>query len=138
MNKVFVDTWAWYALADATDAEHARAQATNDRLLNEGDVFVTTNFVLAEAITLIRYHLHHAAAVRFHQLLQQMVAGGLVEVVRISEEHEASAWAIFEKYSDQKFSYTDCTSFAVMQELHLTDVFTGDHHFSILGFMPIS
>jgi predicted nucleic acid-binding protein len=138
MNKVFVDTWAWYALADATDAEHARAQATNDRLLNEGDIFVTTNFTVAEAITLIRYHLHHAAAVRFHQLLQQMVAGGLVEVIRISDEHEANAWSIFEKYSDQKFSYTDYTSFAVMQELNLTDVFTGDHHFATLGFMPIS
>jgi predicted nucleic acid-binding protein len=138
MNKVFVDTWAWYALADATDAEHARAQATNDRLLNEGDVFVTSNFVLAEAITLIRYHLHHAAAVHFHQLLQQLVAGGLVEVVRISEEHEANAWSIFEKYSDQKFSYTDCTSFAVMQEHNLADVFTGDHHFSVMGFTLIS
>jgi uncharacterized protein len=134
MNKVFVDTWAWYALADATDADHARARVTNDRLLNEGNVFVTTNLILAEAITLLRYHLHHAAAVRFHQLLQQMVDGGLFEVVRISEEHEANAWSIFEKYSDQKFSYTDCTSFAVMQELNLTDVFTGDHHFSILGF----
>ncbi len=55
MSKVFVDTWAWYALADTADADHAAAQATNDRLLNEGDVFVTSNFVLAEAITLIRY-----------------------------------------------------------------------------------
>ncbi len=44
MSKVFVDTWAWYALADATDAEHAQAQATNDRLLSEGDVFATSNF----------------------------------------------------------------------------------------------
>ncbi len=138
MSKIFVDTWAWYALADATDAEHAQAQAINDRLLSEGDVFVTSNFVLAEAITLIRYHLHHAAAVRFHQLLLQMVTGGLVEVVRITDEHVANAWTIFEKYSDQKFSYTDCTSFAVMQELNLTDVFTGDHHFSILGFTLVA
>ena len=91
MSKVFVDTWAWYALADAADADHAGAQATNDRLLNEDDIFVTSNFVLAEAITLIRYHLHHTAAMRFHQLVQQMVAGGLVEVVRISEEHETNA-----------------------------------------------
>lgn len=138
MNQVFIDTWAWYALADTTDADHVWAHATNDRLLNEGDVFVTTNFVLAEAITLIRYHLHHAAAVRFHQLVLQMVDGGLVGMVRISEEHEANAWTIFEKYSDQKFSYTDCTSFAVMRELNLTHVFTGDHHFSVLGFTLIS
>ena len=138
MSKVFTDTWAWYALADTANADHVGAQAINDRLLNEGDVFVTTNFVLAEAITLIRYHLHHAAALRFHQLVEQMVEGGLVEVVRITEEHEANAWAIFERYSDQKFSYTDCTSFVVMRELNLTHVFTGDHHFSVLGFTLVS
>jgi hypothetical protein len=137
MSKVFIDTWAWYALADATDADHVWAQAVNDRLLNEGDIFLTTNFVLDEAITLIRYHLHHAAAVRFHQMVRQMAEGGLVEVVRITEEHEATAWTIFEKYSDQTFSYTDCTSFAVMRELNLIQVFTGDQHFTTAGFMLV-
>jgi uncharacterized protein len=138
MNRIFVDTWAWYALADTANTDHARAQTASHRLLNEGNIFVTTNFVLGEAITLIRYHLHHTAAVRSRQMVKQMVNGGLIEVVRITEEHEADAWAIFEKYSDQKFSYTDCTSFAVMRELRLTRVFTGDHHFSVLGFTLVS
>ena len=74
MSKVFVDTWAWYALADVADADHKAAQQANEQLLDQGHTFVTTNFVLSETITLIRYHLHHAAAVRFWHALQELVA----------------------------------------------------------------
>ena len=28
-QKIFIDTWAWYALADKSDAEHALAEKTN-------------------------------------------------------------------------------------------------------------
>jgi len=39
---------------------------------------------------------------------------------------------------DQAFSYTDCTSFAVMRDLSLNDAFTADHHFATAGFVPVS
>ena len=55
-------------------------------------------------------------------------------VVRVDETHEALAWQIFEQYADQQFSYTDCTSFAVMQALNLSEAFTADRHFAIMGF----
>jgi predicted nucleic acid-binding protein len=137
MNRIFVDTWAWYALADRQDPDHKAAQQANERLLDQGYVFVTTNFVLAETLTLIRYHVHHAAAVRFRNTLHQLSAAGLVEYVRVSETQEHAAWEIFERYNDQKFSYTDCTSFAVMDELGLTGVFTADHHFATCGYVLV-
>ena len=42
--------------------------------------------------------------------------------------------ALFRKYHDQTFSFTDCTSFAVMRERSLTDAITRDQHFRIAGF----
>ena len=60
MSRIFVDTWAWYALADTRDPDHEAAQQANERLIDQGHTFVTTNFVLSETITLIRYHLYHA------------------------------------------------------------------------------
>ncbi len=137
MNRVFVDTWAWYALTDSADADHPLAQLANEQLLDEGSTFVTTNFVLAEAVTLIRYNLHHSAAVRFRHTVQQLVEDDLVSLVRVEETDESAAWEIFEQYSDQKFSYTDCTSFAVMRRLGLTRAFTADHHFATLGFILV-
>lgn len=52
----------------------------------------------------------------------------------ISDEIRKSAWSIFLKYSDQEFSFTDCTSFALMKDLNLKKAFTFDSHFSIIGF----
>ena len=36
MSQIFVDTWAWYALVDAGDADHETARLINERLLDEG------------------------------------------------------------------------------------------------------
>jgi predicted nucleic acid-binding protein len=65
MGQLFVDTWAWYALADRYDRDHVAAQQAIDSLLSDGESLVTTNFVVAESITLIRYHLHHTAAIQY-------------------------------------------------------------------------
>ncbi|MGC9394046.1 MAG: type II toxin-antitoxin system VapC family toxin [Anaerolineae bacterium] len=135
MSRIFVDTWAWYALADIADADHVLAKLLNEQLLDQGHTFVTTNFVLSETVTLIRYHLHHQAAVQFWKTLHTLIGAELVRYVRVTEAHEDAAWAIFERYADQKFSYTDCTSFAVMRDLELQQVFTGDQHFATMGFI---
>jgi len=138
MSRVFVDTWAWYALADIADADHTLAKLLNEQLLDQGYTFVTTNFVLAETVTLIRYHLHHQAAVQFWKTLHILIDAELVQLVRVTESHEDTAWTIFERYADQKFSYTDCTSFAVMRDLGLEQVFTGDQHFATMGFVFVA
>lgn len=135
MNRIFVDTWAWYALADTQDHHHIVAQLANEELLDQEYTFVTTNFVLAETLTLMRYNIGHAAAVQFRRQLQQLVAAELIEYIYIDEALEQAAWQIFEHYHDQDFSFIDCTSFAVMRSLGLAEVFTGDHHFRVMSFV---
>src|SRR5207245_5944209 len=71
-TSVFVDTSAFYALADRTDRLHSSAVRfveTNERLL------VTSSFVVHETVTLIRMRLGHAAAVAFgRRLLREDIA----------------------------------------------------------------
>ncbi|WP_233258721.1 PIN domain-containing protein [[Phormidium] sp. ETS-05] len=58
-----------------------------------------------------------------------------MKIIWIDEEIAAKAWAIFEKFNpDKQWSFTDCTSYVVMQEQGITDVFTFDRHFSQMGF----
>ena len=135
MPKIFVDTWAWYALADINDTDHQLAREANIRLLDDGYTFVISNYVLSEAVTLIRYKMYHAAAVQFWHTMQQLIERGLLELVHISPVLESVAWSIFEKYADQDFSFVDCTSFAVMRDMGLSEVFTADHHFATMGFI---
>ncbi|OQY46407.1 MAG: hypothetical protein B6242_08065 [Anaerolineaceae bacterium 4572_78] len=65
MKKIFADTWAWYAMVDKSDIDHATAESINKQLLDEGYIFVTTNYVLSESVTLMRYKLSHAVTVKF-------------------------------------------------------------------------
>jgi predicted nucleic acid-binding protein len=137
MRHIFVDTWAWYALTDRNDADHLIAEATNRQLIEERHIFVTTNYVLSETVTLVRYKLYHAVAVQFWKTTKQLIGSGLVKLIRVSALQEEHAWEIFEQYNDQDFSFTDCTSFAVMKELKLSRVFTGDDHFATMGFVLV-
>jgi predicted nucleic acid-binding protein len=102
-----VDTSAWYALIDARDPDHDNALSVLKAY--EGRL-VTTNFILDETITLIRYRLGWRQA---HQFGQAALKSEIAHLVRTGFKDEEAAWEIFTKYRDKAFSFTDCTSFAI-------------------------
>jgi predicted nucleic acid-binding protein len=55
---IFVDTWAWVALASEEDQYHAAAQKAHRRLKKKRPRYVTTDYVLCEVIT----HLYRKQA----------------------------------------------------------------------------
>ncbi|HLE40063.1 MAG TPA: PIN domain-containing protein, partial [Nitrospirota bacterium] len=57
-----------------------------------------------------------------------------VSLISVRDEDEDRAWEIFLRYKDQDFSYTDCTSFAVMERLKLDAAFSFDQHFKAMKF----
>ena len=92
---------------------------------------VTTNFIIDESLTLIRIKSGLDVALKFAGLIQKMAIHQ--KIVRVTQVDEKNAWKWFpEKWS--KLSFTDCTSFAVMERLGLKDVLTFDDHFSKAGF----
>jgi predicted nucleic acid-binding protein len=52
MRQVFVDTSAWYAIADPVDANHQTALAIRNALARQYHL-ITTNYVLDELYTLL-------------------------------------------------------------------------------------
>ena len=46
---------------------------------------------------------------------------------------EERPWGIFEQYEDKGFSFTDCTSFALMERLEINTAFVFDDHFVQYG-----
>jgi predicted nucleic acid-binding protein len=132
MKFTFADTQGWTALSNKKDQFHQRALATKNRLLSQHTKFITSNFVLDETYTLLLTRIGHVAAVEFGEMIRHTLS---VEVIHVSESIEENAWQIFKRYSDKTFSFTDCTSFVIMQQLGITDVFTNDHNFEQMGFV---
>jgi uncharacterized protein len=48
---IFIDTWAWIALADKSDPYHRKAKALHRKLSRSRRKYVTTDYVLGETIT---------------------------------------------------------------------------------------
>src|SRR3972149_3713641 len=61
-RRVFVDTSAYFALADLQDANHGLAVAVHERLVAGRWRLFTTNFVVAETHALLLSRLGRAAA----------------------------------------------------------------------------
>jgi predicted nucleic acid-binding protein len=59
---VFVDTGGWMACADRSDPAHVACTAARDATLEAGRLLITTDFVVDETLTLIRFRLGLAAA----------------------------------------------------------------------------
>jgi len=135
-NKTsFVDTGAWFALADISDQYHNSAIAIYPKMLKEYNHLTTTNLVVAETYILIRRHMGYTAAITF---LGNIAASP--RIIRIYSERvlEEKAEDILRKYQDQDFSLTDAVSFAVMRQYEITHVFSFDQHFITAGFTLIS
>jgi uncharacterized protein len=128
MERVFVDTSAWFALTNRADAQHI---AVSQYLAAFHGRLVTSNFVFDEVVTLSRSRLDHAAAATLggHLLTQRNV-----DIVRVTAEDEQVAWRLFLDRPDKDYSFTDCTSFVLMRRLGLRHVVATDADFQREGF----
>ncbi|GAB4236699.1 MAG: hypothetical protein OHK0028_13740 [Deltaproteobacteria bacterium] len=123
MKRIFVDTGAWYALVDRRDPDHPAAR---DFFEANRLPLVTTNFVFDETVTLLRRRLGWKVACDFGGRLHR---SNIAAVVSVRVEDEEAAWTTFRKFRDKEFSFTDCTSFAVMDRLKIRTAFAFDRHF---------
>lgn len=108
-----------------------RPRAARDAALKAGHVLITTDFVIDETLTLIRFRLGLDAA---RAWWQQVDGSSRLRWARIDAARFEKAQALFFQYQDKDVSFTDCTSFVVMRELRLTHAMTTDRHFRQIGF----
>jgi predicted nucleic acid-binding protein len=129
--RLFVDTGAFYALADRSDRHHVAARSAWLESA-ERDELVTTDHVVVESWLLLRARLGRPTAMRWWDALTR----GAVTVVGVSSPDLARARTIAEAWPDQDFSLVDCTSFAVLERLGIDRAFAFDAHFRVVRFGP--
>ena len=119
------------ACADRADPAHSACTVARDATLEAGRTLITTDFVVDETLTLIRFRLGLAAA---HAWWQQIDGSARLRWERVENDRFEKARNLFFQYRDKDLSFTDCASIAVMRELKLTTVITTDRHFHQIGF----
>uniref|UniRef100_A0A7C2E2W1 Ribonuclease VapC n=1 Tax=Ammonifex degensii TaxID=42838 RepID=A0A7C2E2W1_9THEO len=126
--RVFVDSSAVAALLLENDRNHRAAVGVLRRLTEAKAELVLSNFIVAETYDLLAVRAYPAKA-------REWFLANTWSVERISARDEKKAREIIEKYTDKDFSYTDATSFALMERLGFDAAFTYDRHFEQYGML---
>lgn len=129
---IFVDTGAWIALLDERDRFHLRAREFQ-RELSRGKYgrLITTDFVLAEAVTYLRLRAPGELAREFRRAVAESES---VQIVWTAPDRFWEAWLRLETRKDKRWSLTDCLSFVTMEALKIRSAFGFDTDFVQAGF----
>lgn len=128
---IFVDTSFWFAFLVDKDPEHATAVRWH---ADATDELVATDYVLDELLTLLKARGHSQQAC---EVGEQFFDGTLCRMMFLTLEDIEEAWRLFRRFDDKAWSFTDCTSYIVMQRLGITTAAALDDHFRQFGFVRV-
>jgi uncharacterized protein len=135
VTAVFVDSGAWIALVKRNDRLHAHARRHYERLYADGVGLLTTNYVVNETVTRLRYDAGLGAAREFRARIGALCDLRRARIMWIDEQLEVAGWRILEQNADIQLSLTDATSAAVARATRITAIFGFDADFQALGFV---
>jgi predicted nucleic acid-binding protein len=123
--KVFIDTSAFCALTIPKDQFNSTAKIIHKQIQDKMAHIYSSDYVLDEVYTLLKTRSSHAVSVRFMEEIQE----SHIIILRITEDIEEAAKTIFRQLADKRLSFTDCTSFALINHFDIEAVFAFDDHF---------
>ena len=129
--KYFIDTSFWCALYDASDYHHREAEIIWKALANKPIILFTSDYVFDETTTLIGRRIDRQSAIDFGETILQ---SKVLSMLHVHDSCFSNSWHLFKEYGDKDFSFTDCTSFALMHANGIEQALAYDHHFSQMGF----
>ena len=130
---IFVDTGAWIAISNPKDQHHREAVTIYNKIQQQNIYFLTTDYVIDETATRLRYDTNHSLAVMFLDRIELLVQIGILIVMEINKDVFEKAKALFRQYDSARLSFTDCTSFVVCAENNIAEAFAFDQHFAMMG-----
>jgi predicted nucleic acid-binding protein len=114
------------------DSNDAAAHAW--RTANPRETFVTTDYVIAETLTLFRVRRLPRTALAFGE---DAFRGAIGDVKRVSEAEIESAWEVFRAFSDKEWSFIDCLSYVAMERWGIRTAFAFDQHVRQFGTVDV-
>ncbi len=129
MNQVFVDTSAVIALMVGTDQSHPAAKIVFDKLMARNAKLITTSYVLVEIYALLGRRIGIEAVRGFRSCFSP-----LFDVIWINQELHEQALDLLLQRASRNLSLVDVSSFLVIRQHKIDEVFAFDRHFIQEGF----
>ena len=131
-ESIFVDTSFLIALCNEEDKNYSAANQTKEKLLlalkqNEIDLFYS-DYIFDELITTLK-----SRGVEFSKMKQfgsSLLKSTIFNLVFISQKLFNRSWKLLLKYQDKGWSFTDATSFKIMETFNIQFYLAFDEHFS--------
>lgn len=124
---VFVDTGAWFAWFVPDDPGHILVADWIDAAT---EPLITTDYCVDETLTLLLARKRASAAVESGKFFFHT---RLVTLEFIAAEQVHRAWILFQQRAAVGWSFTDCTSKIVIDDLGIKTLLALDDHFRQLG-----
>ena len=118
-------------MLSARDQHHVEADELFQRAARERVPLLTTNLILAEVH---RFVLFRAGIRAASVALGHIESSALVRIEFVTAAHHRSALEWLGRFYDQRFTYTDAVSFAVMRASRCRVVLGFDRDFTTAGF----
>lgn len=130
-NKYFIDTGFLFAIFNRNEDGHESSKKILFELAKQKFRLFYSDYIFDELVTLSRSKI----GIKESILIGNVVKNSSYMIpLSVDNEIKENAWDIFCKYDDKKYSFTDCTSFALMNELKIINALSFDSHFSQFGF----
>jgi predicted nucleic acid-binding protein len=130
--NIFIDTSAFLAILNENDQFHQQAKKLWTENLTSCAVIFSSNYVMLETMALLQHRFGIEALRLFENYIQPVI-----EMIWIGETVHKTGVGILMAANRRNLSLVDCTSFEVMRQARLENVFTFDPHFAEQGFIAI-
>lgn len=134
MKALFIDTWGWINIFNRKERHHRQVSQLYQEFRQEQGTITTTDYILDETYTLLFKRIPVEMAQKALETISDEVEKKYVNLIRITPERFEAAQYLRIKFLDKpNISFTGLTSMVVMREFGITEVTTGDAHFSHVG-----
>jgi len=130
--NIFIDTAAFLAVLNAEDRFHQSAKNTWNEIISYQLPLFSSNYVILETTAL----LQHRFGIEALRLFDNDILPA-IEIIWVDETIHQQGMSAILIANRRKLSLVDCTSFEIIRQTGLDQVFTFDPHFREQGFKVI-
>ena len=129
-SMVFLDTSFIIAFYNKKDKNYKEARKIIKKSMekNNQTIFIYSDYIFDELITLLK--AKHIDTNKIHQIGNLLLESKVLKIYFMDDDSFRQTWNLLKDYQDKEWSFTDASSFTLMENLNITYYLSFDRHFA--------